>query len=371
MPTHLPAATVASVLSLAAPAAEVRDWQVVADAYPVRTPSTGGLDRVSATTADGRHVSVFVKTLQSLRHWPLIATIPERARASVVATFPWRVEADVYASTLLDVLPSGLRGPRIYLVEDLGEDRIRVWMEDVRPSDAIWDIARYQRAGRLLGRLAGRCIGSDAPSGAPPLFPGLRFQFVGRTAATDIPAIRNEELWRDPALAAATSEDPALRPDLLRLADLAPDIVDGLEELPQTLAHGDACPQNLLADPAAAEGFVLIDWGFAALAPIGYDLGQLVMGRANDGDVDVSDMPMIEREALAAYCAGLADESVEISIEDVRRGFLGGMLLRSAFAVLPLAELASGAGSIPEGHIAARARLLRHLLDLGRTVTDL
>ena len=40
------------------------------------------------------------------------------------------MEADVYASGLLADLPDGLRAPRLLLVEELGDDRTRRWMED-------------------------------------------------------------------------------------------------------------------------------------------------------------------------------------------------------------------------------------------------
>ena len=213
-------------------------------------------------------VSVFAKTIRSLRHWPMIAMLPEPMRDETIARFPWRVEADVYASGILDALPNGLRAPTVFSVEELGDDRVRIWMEDVAASEAAWDDATYARAARLLGRLAGRSL-ARLPDGSPRLFPGLRFIFEGRTRAVDLPALRSDETWRHPLMVRVATADPNLRADLLELGEEAPELMTMLERLPQSLAHGDACPQNLLADPRAPRDLVAIDWGFVGWSPSG------------------------------------------------------------------------------------------------------
>ncbi len=81
-----------------------------------------------------------------------------------------------------------------------------------------------------------------------------------------------------------------------------------LESLPQSLAHGDACPQNLLADPREPRGLVAIDWGFVGMEPVGYDLGQLLVGRFESGEMAVSDLAPLSDLILDSYVAGLGDE---------------------------------------------------------------
>jgi hypothetical protein len=368
--TSAPAAEdVARVLAIAAPADEIAEWAVTPDAYPVLTPSTEALDRVVAVTADGRRLSVFVKTLHSLRHWPMIEMIPEALREAAFARFPWRVEADVYRSTLVADLPDGLRAPRIYAIDDLGDDRIRVWMEDVTGPHVAWDETRYAAAAQRLGRLAGRSWREGLPADGPTLAPGLRFIFTARTAAFDIPALRSDEAWRNPHMAALAGSDPRLRGDLLDLADEAPSIVDALERLPHAIAHGDACPQNLLRDPLRPDGFVAIDWGFTSLAPLGYDLGQLLAGRAESGDTDAADMAPIHDGILPAYVEGLREERVDPDVEAVRRGFIGGLLLRSAFTALPLDRLRRTTTDDDVAVFTRRGRYARCLLDLRRALT--
>lgn len=74
-----------------------------------------------------------------------------RVREHTLAVFPWRVEADVYASDVVARLPSSLRAPHVYLVDELGDDRIRIWMEDVATVPVVWDLERYAAAAYALG----------------------------------------------------------------------------------------------------------------------------------------------------------------------------------------------------------------------------
>jgi hypothetical protein len=369
MTSALAAEDIARVLAIAAPADDVAEWVVTPDAYPVLTPSTEALDRVVAVTVDGRSLGVFVKTLHSLRHWPMIEMIPEALREAAFARFPWRVEADVYGSTLVKNLPDGLRAPRIYAIDDLGDERIRVWMEDVPGAHVTWDGTRYATAARRLGRFAGRSLLEGLSAGAPTLAPGLRFIFSARTAVFDIPALRSDEAWRHPLMAALAAADPRLRGDLLDLADEAPSIVDALGRLPHAIAHGDACPQNLLTDPLRADGFVAIDWGFTSLAPLGYDLGQLLVGRAESGDLDAADLPRICDAIVPAYIRGMLEERADPDADDLRRGFIGGLLLRSAFTALPLDRLRQTTTDDDVAFFTRRGRYARYLLDLRHELT--
>ena len=56
-----------------------------------------------------------------------------------------------------------------------------------------------------------------------------------------------------------TATAPALRRDLMRLADRIPEMLGDLERVPQVLMHGDASPQNLLVPVDEPESFVAID----------------------------------------------------------------------------------------------------------------
>jgi hypothetical protein len=367
MESELAADTVRRVFEVAAQGAEIAAWTVVPEVYPAVTPSTGALERVVATTTDGRRVSVFVKTLQALRHWPMFESIPPDLR-EVAAGFPWRVEIGVYGSGLLDDLPDGLRAPRVFLIEELGDDRTRLWMEDVVAPPTEWDLARYEAAARSLGRLAGRFPVARLPADLPPLGVGLRDYMRLRIDSSTIPALRSEETWRHPLLQAAAAADPALRADLLALADDVPSILDALDALPHTLAHCDACPQNLLADPALVDGFVAIDWSFTTTVQVGFDLGQLIAGRAESGELDPADLPGVHAAIVPAYLLGIHEEGLDPDPVAVRLGYVGSLLVRSGFTGLPLELLARSDQRGIADLFARRARYTRFMLDRRREI---
>ncbi len=105
-------------------------------------------------------------------------------------------------------------------------------------------------------------------------------------------------VWHHPVLQAALGQaaDPALPADMVALGERLPQLLDMLDELPQTYAHGDASPQNLLLPEDEPGTIAVIDWGFGTLLPVGFDLGQLLVGLAHARDTDLSQLPAIDAE---------------------------------------------------------------------------
>src|SRR5262249_39366559 len=64
---------------------------------------------------------------------------------------------------------------------------------------------------------------------------------------------------------------------MLAAADALADLLDELDTTPTATAHGDACTRNLLVTEGY-DGFTMIDFRFWGCAPIGFDLGQLLLG---------------------------------------------------------------------------------------------
>jgi Ser/Thr protein kinase RdoA (MazF antagonist) len=142
-----------------------------------------------------------------------------------------------------------------------------------------WDVAVHRHAAYLLGRLAA----------SPSVAPLAARVPVGRTArrfaehwlaVNVVPQLAGDALWRQPHVAA--SFDAPLRRRILRAAAALPALVDELESLPTTTAHGDACTDNLLRTRRDND-IVLIDFGFWGTAPVGFDLGQLLLGEVQLG----------------------------------------------------------------------------------------
>jgi Phosphotransferase enzyme family len=356
---------------LGRPNAHIVDWRVETVSYEIGTPLTGGLFRVRGIASDGDCIedwSLFVKLIRSWRHWPMLHIMPEDIREAMLQHPGWRNEPEVYRSRLADALPDGLRMPRVLGVRDLGDERFVLWLEDVEARDGSWSLSRFRRAARLLGQLTARLTEADAlPAHISRDSSEMVHEFYqSRLGGYAFPLLRADATWAHPAVASAV--DSNLRVDLLELADRLPGIIARLDRLPHTHIHGDACPQNLLTATSNDDGFVLVDWGMACSAPIGYELAQLLIGFAHSGHLTVEELPTIHDAILEEYVDGLAEEGLPVDIAAVRYGFDAALVLRSAFTALPLEQLDAPPNTDLERLIEQRARLTRYLIDLGLAI---
>ena len=297
--------------------------------YEIGTISTCALLRASGEArigAETRPWSAFVKVLQSAQAWPLIDMIPAQQREQFLRDFPWRLEIEAHESPLRDVLPDGMRLPQLYTVAEVDDLHAAMWMEDVAPAAVAWDLDRFARAAMLLGELAGRRpVGSPAIFGDPTyaLDAGcaLRMYAEGRVVHWAAGAIRNDAIWGHPAMQAVVQDlhEGRLRADLLTAVERLPELFSIAESLPATYVHGDASPQNLLAQADEPDEFVVIDWGFNCPLAVGFDLGQLLVGLAHAGELDVNQLAAVHETIVPAYVEGMARANIQARSDDVLR----------------------------------------------------
>lgn len=173
--------------------------------------------------------------------------------------------------------------------------------------------------------------------------------------------LRDANVWRHPLMAEAFDE--SLRARLQDCADRVGDLVNELADLPLGAIHGDACPNNLLVT-ADDEGFVLIDYGFFGHGPIGFDLGQLLVGDIQIGRQQASTLQSIEDSILPSYIQGLRAEDCQTPLDVVRRAHAVHLMLFTGLSTLPFEHF--GTHPTPTLHqIAAdRATIARFSLDL-------
>jgi hypothetical protein len=289
--------------------------------------------------------SVVLKVVHSPDRSPIWTQIPSEFHDITLAQIPWRAEPELYRSALPDLLPAGLRMPATYHVDEIDDGAMAIWMEDVAHADGPWTLGDYRRAARLLGRLAGRFPESTSGALLPLRRRDLRFYFTGRVGQAVLPALRNDAIWAHPLIAPVV--DPGLRGDLHALAGVGLAILDQVDALPRTLAHCDACPQNLLR---GVDGDVVaIDWQLSGWCAVGFDVGQLIAGHAQSGDLDPAQLDAAYTVAIEEYTAGLYDEGMEIASDDVALGAAGAMIIRSVFtrvaAGVPRPRPGAGAGA--------------------------
>lgn len=364
-----------AALALGEPEVEVLSVDGSSIGSPVLNITTGGLWRVhgvARAAGPGRRsleFSVVVKLLQSPLLWHGIEGVPEEFRAGLVANYPWRTEAEVYASALSEGMPLNSRLPTLFSIAELGPDRAAIWMEDVSEDGHTgWSDKQFTDAARMLGFLAGSQEARLTSEGIEePRRPDrLRYFLAGVGEAVLIPAIKGQELWQHPAVAA--SSDRALVRGLRSLADQSHSLVDEMVTLPVLAAHGDACPQNLLiegVDPVTGlTNFAVVDWGMFGQVCAGYDVAQLLAGLVNEGALPGPALERLEPVCLDAYCDGLREAGSPVTRAQVRRGLAISMAVFCGLTAIMSDRLGEGDSDEIRALMAGRLHMVRFVLKL-------
>jgi hypothetical protein len=336
------------------PAAEIAELTADVIAHSTGSLATRGLHRISGSTTAGVSWSFVVKSISGIQHSPMLSVIPEAWRDEAVAHFPWRADLDAYQRP--GVLPAGMRLPRLYRVDDLGDDRLVMWLEDVQEVPDAWDLDRFVSAARLLGRFAAL---NPVPYGSTS--ESLHQYCMGPVLHGMLPRLRDPAVWAHPLM--AEHADPALREDLPALGARIEGLLGAVDLLPHTLGHGDACPQNLLVPADGSARFVAIDWSWPGSLPIGHDLCQLLVGHAHAGLLEPAELPALHEAILEAYAA-----EVDADPQVVRFGYEASLVLRSAWVALPVERLNEEPTAELHDLFRRRAGLARFIADVGRTL---
>jgi hypothetical protein len=345
---------------------QVRVLTARLQAHPYDRPAltTAGRYLVSGTAADGTNQpqdwAFFVKVVQSWSRSPLSAEVPEPLRSQLAPLMPWRTEPEIYRGDLGCRLPPGLSLPRAYHVADLDDESAAIWLERVPVRRVQWDAARHRHAAYLLGRLAANA--RVAPLAAQAAVGRTARRFAEHWLAVNVvPDLNAEDLWHQPNVAATF--DPQLRHRIVRAAAALPALVDELESLPTAAAHGDACTDNLLLTQRDHD-IVLIDFGFWGTAPIGFDLGQLLLGEVQLGRRTAQAVPQLEQACVPAYVQGLREEGCTTPTHQVRRALAIAMTIFHAIPSIPYEHRTTEARPEQRPLFANRATMARCVLDL-------
>lgn len=364
-PADLPDERLCELIStlLGEPVLELLQAEVEIVNYALPAITTAGRWWVSGrvvTPSGPRPFRIFVKQLQNWCRTAVFATLAPEIQELAAEAMPWRSEAAVYRSDLADRLPAGLSMPRALAVVDIDEFSNAVWLEPVPERGWAWTAERFARAAHLLGRLAG------SPRVAPLAQIddhewSVHHYLHGRLAHQVVPILRDDELWRHPLVADAFG--PELRDRLRAAADTLPAWVDELAAAPHLPAHGDACPNNLLDGPTP-EDFVLIDFGLWKPLPLGFDLGQLLVGDVQIGKRRADDLAAQADQLLPAYVAGLHAEGFDTDVATVRRLHALQLAVFSGVSAVPFEFLSATPTAELRQLAGDRAAIASYCLDL-------
>jgi hypothetical protein len=334
--------------------------------FPYDRPAitTAGRYLVTGTARTGtgqvRAFSFFVKVIHAYQRSPLRFAIPAHLRTRADALIPWHTEADLYRSDLPDRLPHGLTIPRAAAVRDLDADSAALWLEQVPARRIAWDTRRHAQAAYLLGRFAA----SRAVAPVATAVHGARTPRVYADAwlvHVVLPALAGTDIWSHPLV--RDTFDTRLRHRLLTAADALPALLDELDDAPAAAAHGDACTANLLY-AGDRDALVMVDLGFCGQAPLGTDLGQLILGEVQTGQRRPADLPGLESASLPAYLAGIRAEGGTARLAHVRRTHAALMTVFSALPSVPLEHLHDRPTPRLRRLFRGRAAIARFALDL-------
>ncbi|WP_182376592.1 phosphotransferase [Nocardioides sp. WS12] len=352
---------VAALLGVAISSVAVVDSTAEPVSYDIPAITTGGRWWVSGTAhVDGetRPFRLFVKQVHEWSRSPFFADVPAEMQPWAAQQVPWRTEGAVYRSDLVDHLPPGLAMPRAVGVHDIDDLSYSVWLEVVPIVEVAWDLDRYRRAGKLLGRFAGSRAVRDRANVGGHEWDVSRY-VDGRLKFQVLPMLASDDLWHHPLIAGAFAD---LRPRLDQAAASVDAVAAELMALPVLAGHGDACPNNLLV--TTGDDFTMIDFGFFTALPVGFDLGQLLVGDVQIGLRPADDMAERDTASLTSYVDGLAAEGVDIDEQVVRRAHALQLLLFTGLSALPFELLGAEPTEQVRAMAATRAAIARYSLDL-------
>ena len=243
----------------------------------------------------------------------------------------WQREPLIYGSGLLESLPGGLTAPRCFGIVELPGNIVWLWLEDIIGSNAaVWSLDRFALAARHLGQFNGSYLSERSLPSFPWLSQHRIPQWIEQVPWQTIP-------WEHPLV---LEHYPRLEKNFFQhLLSEHERFLTKLQQLPQTLCHGDTYPTNFMSRDSAAglQQTVALDWALAGIAPVGSDLGQLVFGAQKN--LKEINPDVVSNSLFENYIDGLRDTGCTVEPQLVHFGYTAYAALQvGLFAVYLLAE---------------------------------
>ena len=325
---------------------QIMNWQVKQLGGGAGNPVSFGLFRFSGSGQDQneeKNWSIILKIIQSPAN---VGSVNMGEGDDVSHWNYWKREPLVYQSGFLETLPPGLTAPQLIQVNEMPGNIIFLWLEDINDDQrSDWTTEQYSLIAFHLGRLNGSTIDSEKQSKYPWLSLHRNRSWIALMPWDTFP-------WEDPR--ALIRYRPAEINSFKKLLIENDRFLAKLEQIPQTISHGDTYPTNfkLRYMKDGHKQTVALDWALMGLSPIGDDLGQFVFGAITNLK---SENPMdVDRLLFENYLCGLEDVGCYIERNVVRFGYTTSAALRvGLFQIYLLAE------EIKKNEIVAETSLLK------------
>ena len=240
----------------------------------------------------------------------------------------WQREPLVYESGLLTDLPGGLAAPRCLGVVEHSGDEFWIWLEEICGLlGTQWPRERYVLGARHLGQFNGAYLVRRRLPSAPWLMRHVMRRWIA-CLTPSVEQLRSELNRAHALLRRGWPMDVADR--LLRLWAERETFSDALDRLPQTFCHHDANARNLIArcSTSGCEETVAIDWDFAGIGPLGYDIVPLCGELLPAFLFELAEAQDLVEDIFEGYLAGLRDAEWQGDRRAARLGFTAALALR-------------------------------------------
>lgn len=240
----------------------------------------------------------------------------------------WRREALVFESGILKELPDSVKATRCFLVEEIPDETIWIWLEHIE-GDYADTVGQFSFIALQLGRFNGSYLTGDK---VLPRYDWLCNAWLKSwTTASRIHAPYVDsyvERLSDDHLQTIWAWYQALIGKL----DTA---IDSLQRLPRVLAHQDLSQMNMLLMKSnnLTPQLVLIDWQFMSISGIGEDLGKLYGVNMSLGIIHPDQYDEFQASLYSSYLEGLRTTGWQGNERLVRYGFCLSTALRSVWEV--------------------------------------
>tara|TARA_Y100001978_G_C23674487_1_gene425618 strand:- start:420 stop:1685 length:1266 start_codon:yes stop_codon:yes gene_type:complete len=250
--------------------------------------------------------------------WSAILKILYKEKATQELTeFDWNREAYLYRSGIVDFIPVCFAAAKCYHVEDVSEEEIWIWIEDLSEDNNHWPLERYALAARHLGQMNGHFYQQK------PLYePWMVKEFERQAISRDLNIDQYHKFSDHPLVKAVI---PEKRENIfLDIHDKHTEIITRIfGKIPQSFCHMDAHRGNLFSREVNGENVTIaIDWAFAGINPLGTDLKTLVYHSIGFMYVDVEDAYELDVLSFDSYLQGLKDVGWNGDYLEIRYGYL-------------------------------------------------